>query len=82
MSNRRGSISVFPTLSEPIPLIIEESHEVKGIKSIKEDLKQLHEDLGKLKLVKPCRCRCSEIEQKIQKQLDKLSKEIKELIEN
>jgi hypothetical protein len=82
MSNRRGSISVFPTPTPtPRSSIAEEHLEVKGFKSIKEELVKIEEDLLNLKASK-CKCRCNEVETRLTKQIDVLNKTLKELIEN
>lgn len=81
MANRRGSINLLAPIPTPRTSITEEHPEIKGLKSIKEDLQQIHDDLSKLKATK-CKCRCNEIESRLLKQIDVLNKALKELIEN
>ena len=79
MSNRRGSISM-PIVKPEEPV---ESKELKGLKSIKVELDGIQSELNKTKgLIKPCRCRCNEVENKLQQQIDLIGKKIQELIEN
>jgi hypothetical protein len=81
-NNRRGSISLFqPPVPTPRTSISEEHSEVKGIKTIKEELVKISEELNKLKSSK-CKCRCSEVEHRLVKQIDNLNRSLKEIIEN
>jgi hypothetical protein len=83
MNQRRGSISLFasPPIPTPRVSITEEPNEIKGIKSIKDDLQNIHDELDKIKAVK-CKCKCNDIESRLMKQIDLLKKSLKELIEN
>jgi hypothetical protein len=82
MSNRRGSVSfLVPPVPPPRSSIVEEQPEIKGIQSIKVELTTLHDELNKLKASK-CKCRCTEVEQRLLKQIDNLSKKLQELVEN
>lgn len=81
MSNRRGSISFSHPVPTPRNSIAEEAPEIKGIQSIKIDLQNIHDELNKLKGIK-CKCRCSEVENRLLRQIESLNKTIKELVEN
>ena len=81
MSNRRGSVSFLTPPVPPRNSIVEEPPEIKGIQSIKCELTVLHDELNKLKASK-CKCRCTEVEQRLLKQIDNLNKSIKDLVEN
>ena len=77
--SRRGSISI--PVSKPEEVV--ESKELKGLKSIKVELDNIQGELNRTKgLIKPCRCRCNDVENKLQQQVDLIGKKIQELIEN
>ena len=77
--SRRGSISI--PVSKPEEVV--ESKELKGLKSIKVELDNIQGELNRTKsLIKPCRCRCSEIEHRLQQQVDSIGIRLQSLIEN